>query len=129
MEKNVNYEIIHGSSIFTAVAESGLSLYKFGNATSIPFENENIETPYEVIKGNKDMHTLVLLDLKNGKYMSAKEAIKYLFRVEAKRKENIFNKNKLCIACFSLGSDKKEMHAGPAKDLMKIESKKYPQCL
>ena len=129
MEKKVDYEIIHGSSIFTAVAESGLSLYKFGNATSIPFENENIETPYDIIKGNMDMHTLVLLDLKNGKYMSTKEAIKYLLGVEAKRKENIFNENKLCIACFRLGSDKKEMHAGHAKDLMKIESKKYPQCL
>ncbi len=132
MEKNVDYEIIHGSSIFTAVAESGLSLYKFGNATSIPFENENVETPYEVLKKNNGMHTLVLLDLKNGKHMNVKDAAEYFLRVEEKRKEGIFGKEKPCIALFALGSKESEIIACSAKELLAFDKKKLnkaPQCL
>lgn len=129
IEKKIPYKIIHGSSIFTAVAESGLSLYKFGNTTSIPFENKDIETPYDVLKGNKEMHTLFLLDLKNDRYMTAKEAIEYLLRVEKKRKEGIFGKDKLCISFFSLGSKHSEIHVGSAESLLKINLNKKPQCL
>jgi len=129
IEKGIEYEVIHGSSIFTAVAETGLSLYKFGNTTSIPFDNENIETPYVVLEENRNMHTLILLDLKDGKYMDVKEAVDYLLRIEKKRKDAVFNEDRLCIACFSLGSDKKEIYAGAAKDIVRIKSKKYPQCL
>ncbi|MBS3095519.1 diphthine synthase [Candidatus Woesearchaeota archaeon] len=128
IEKGVKYDVVHGSSIFTAVAESGLSLYKFGNVTSIPFENENIETPYDVLKTNGGMHTLVLLDLKDGRYMETKDAIKYFLRVESKRKENVFNDDRLCVVFFSIGSEEKEIYAGNAEELLKVESGKKPQC-
>lgn len=129
MEKNIHYDVIHGSSIFTAIAESGLSLYKFGNTTSIPFENKDIETPYDILKENKEMHTLFLLDLNNGKYMATREAIEYLLRVEKKRKESVFGNDKLCIAFFSLGSKDSEIHVGSAESLLNINSDKKPQCL
>lgn len=129
LEKKVPYKIIHGSSIFTAVAESGLSLYKFGNVTSIPFENKDIETPYEVLRDNKEMHTLFLLALENNEYMTAKEAIEYLLSVEQKRKEGIFGRDKLCISFFSLGSENSEIHVGSAESLLKVNSNKKPQCL
>src|SRR3989344_6765066 len=57
--------IIHNASILSAVGEVGLELYKFGKVTSIPFENENISTPLDVLamNQNNDLHTLFLLDL------------------------------------------------------------------
>lgn len=129
MEENVDYEIVHGSSVFTAVAESGLSLYKFGNTTSIPFDHENIETPYDVLKSNGDMHTLVLLDLKNGNYMKASEAVKYFMNVEEKRKEGVFSWDKSCVAFFALGSKDCKICAGTAREIAELDFDLKPQCL
>ena len=40
---SIKYEMIHASSIFTAVAETGLSLYKFGSTCSIPIYSQNFK--------------------------------------------------------------------------------------
>ena len=40
-EQNIKVEIIHNASIFTAVAVTGLQLYKFGETVSIPFFTDN----------------------------------------------------------------------------------------
>lgn len=130
-KQGVKVGIIHGSSIFTAVAETGLFLYNFGKTTSIPFENEKVETPYDVIKQNKDLHTLCLLDLrpKEKRFMRASEAITYLLNVEARRKEKMFLDDTLCVVCAGLGSEKQVIKAGKAKDLLKLKIDVLPQCL
>lgn len=130
-KQKIKVEIIHGSSIFTAVAETGLFLYNFGKTTSIPFDNEKVEAPYNVIKQNKEMHTLCLLDLKpkEKKFMKATEAISYLLSVETKRKESVFNENTLCVICAGLGSKKQTIKAGKAGDLLKEKPEVFPQCL
>lgn len=120
-EKNVAIKIIHGSSILTAIAETGLFLYNFGKITSIPFNNKNITTPLTVLKQNKNLHTLFLLDLKDKEYLTAVEAIKYLLSKGMS--------NKLCIICAGLGSNNQEIIAGKAKDLIKKKINKKPQCL
>ena len=48
-KRDITYEIIHSVSVLTAVAETGLSLYKFGKTVSIPFDNENLDSPYEIL--------------------------------------------------------------------------------
>ncbi|MDP2908258.1 MAG: diphthine synthase [Nanoarchaeota archaeon] len=130
-KQGIRVEIIHGSSILTAVAETGLFLYNFGKVTSIPFDNEKVEAPYDVIKQNKEMHTLCLLDLKpkERKFMKATEAISYLLSIEAKRKENVFNEDALCVICAGLGSKKQMIKAGKAGDLLKEKPEVFPQCL
>ncbi len=130
-KQGIKIGIIHGSSIFTAIAETGLFLYNFGKVTSIPFENEKVETPYDVIKQNKDLHTLCLLDLrtKEKKFMKASEAIRYLLAVEARRKERVFTEDTLCVMCAGLGSEKHVIKAGKSKDLLKENFNIFPQCL
>ena len=44
---DVKVHLIHNASILTAVGDTGLSLYKFGKTASIPFENKDVEAPYE----------------------------------------------------------------------------------
>ncbi|MEM4266669.1 MAG: diphthine synthase, partial [Candidatus Nanoarchaeia archaeon] len=44
-KRGIKTEVVHGSSILTAVAETGLMLYNFGKTTSIVFQNENIVEP------------------------------------------------------------------------------------
>jgi diphthine synthase len=123
-------EVIHGSSIFTAAGETGLSLYKFGKITSIPFANQTVQEPYNVIKNNKELHTLILLDLKPNekRYMTTQEAIDYLLRVEENRKEKIFTEETKIIIIAALGGEK-EIKYGTAKEMNKISLKGIPQCL
>ena len=122
-EKNIKTIIIHNASILTAIGETGLQLYKFGKTTSIPFKNENVETPYNVIKENQKnkLHTLLLLDLnpKEAKFMTVNDAIRYLLKLEIKKDENVFKDSTLCIGCSKLGSLDQIIKAGKASDLLK----------
>jgi len=100
-KENIDVVIINNASILNAVGIVGLELYKYGKTTSIPFHNKNVETPYDVIKHNKasKLHTLLLLDIdaENNRFMTIKQAIEYLLRVEDKRKEKVFTKQTKCI--------------------------------
>ena len=122
-KENVQVNIIHGSSVLTAVGEIGLILYNFGKITTIPFDNKNIKSPIDVLKNNLNlgMHTLFLLDIKENKYMNIKEGLLYLLN-------NNIDENILCVGCSALGSDKKDIKSGKIKDLIKFNFKYYPQC-
>ena len=132
-KEDIKCQIIHNSSIISAVGVTGLQLYKFGKITSIPIENENVETPYDVLKNNLDMklHTLFLLDLEpdEEKFLSVKDAIRYLLKVELKRNEKIFSEKTLCIGCARLGSANQIIKAGAARDLLKYDFGKAVHCL
>ena len=132
-ERGVQVHFIHNASILNAVGITGLSLYKFGKTTSIPFEYENVETPYDIIKDNKKInaHTLVLLDLDpvKNKFLKISEAIRYLLKIEVKRGERIFTEKTLCIGCSRIGSSSQIIKFGTAKDLLDIDFKKPPYCL
>jgi diphthine synthase len=124
-KEGINVVVINNASILTAVGIVGLELYKYGKTTSIPFHNTNVEAPYDVIKMNKKnkLHTLLLLDIdaEHNKYMTIKEAIDYLLRVEVERKEKVFTKDTKCIGVARLGSDKPIIIYGKAEELLKID--------
>ena len=124
--------VIHNSSILTAVGITGLQLYKFGKTTSIPLENENVETPYDVLKGNLSLglHTLFLLDLnpEEEKFMTVNDAIRYLLKIELKRNEKIFSEKIFCIGCARVGSENQSIKSGTAKELLKFDFGKPVHC-
>ena len=134
-KNNIETRIIHNASVFTAVAQTGLQLYKFGKITSIPFFEEFIavETPYKVLKQNKDsgMHTLFLLDLNPDKerFMTINDAIEILLKIEDKKRQKIFTKDTLCVGCARLGSDDQMIYAGNAEELLGCDFGKPPHCL
>ena len=132
-KEGIKCNVMHNSSIISAVGVTGLQVYKFGKITSIPLENENIETPYDALKGNLSlgMHTLFLLDLnrEEEKFMSVNDAIRYLLKVELKRNERIFSEKILCIGCARVGSENQVIKAGSAKDLLKFNFGKPVHCL
>ena len=129
----IDIKIVHNASVLTAIGITGLQLYKFGRTTSIPFENENVEAPYDVLKLNlkNDMHTLFILDLKENenKSLSVNDAIRYLLKVEIRRGERIFSDNALCVGCAKLGSLDQIIKAGKASELLKYNFKDGMQCL
>ena len=131
----VRYTIIHNASIITAVAETGLQVYKFGRTTSIPFpeDNPNVETPYTAIQENMSLglHTLLLLDLKpqQKKYLTISRAIEVLFALEKKKKKKIFTQKTLCVACARLGNKDAVIRVGTAAELSKEDFGAPPFCL
>jgi len=123
-KNNIKIKIIHSSSILTAVSETGLFLYNFGKTTSIPFNNENVKAPIEVLKNNlkQGLHTLFLLDLdpKNNKFLKINDALEYLLK-------NNINMN--VVSCSALATDKQEIKYGKINELIKLKFDKFPQCI
>ena len=132
-KEGINSHVIHNASIISAVGVTGLQVYKFGKTTSIPLENEDVETPYDVLEGNLSLglHTLFLLDLnpEEEKFMSVNDAIRYLLKVELKRNEKIFSEKTLCVGCARIGSEKQVIKAGTAKELLKFNFGNPVHCL
>lgn len=132
-KENVKCHVVHNASIVSAIGITGLQVYKFGKTTSIPLENENIESPYDALKGNLSLglHTLFLLDLnpEEEKFLSVNDAIRYLLKIELKRNERIFSEKTLCIGCARIGSESQIIKAGTAKELLKHGFGKPVHCL
>ncbi len=98
MQKRIETKVIHGSSIFSAIGEVGLHMYKFGTTITIPFpEKVGGKLPfsaYDRLKDNKErgLHTLMLLDIdmEQKKIMTANEGMKIFLEIENQRDEDVF---------------------------------------
>ena len=101
----IKTSVVHGSSIFSAVAETGLQLYKFGATTSLarPSGKYFPDSFYDVILKNKKigLHTLVLLDIG----MTVREGLEVLMKIEKKKKGKIGSAKEMVVAACQLGSD------------------------
>jgi len=134
-KKKIPTEIIHNTSILTAVGITGLQLYKFGKTTSIPFAENYwaLETPYNVLKENKKskLHTLFLLDLNplDNRFMTVNDAVDILLKIEQKKKNKIFSKKTKIIGCARLGSKNPTIICGPAEKLKGKDFGQPPHCL
>jgi len=127
VKRGIKVSIIHGSSIFSSVAESGLSIYKFGRTVTLPFEEKgSVDTILKVIKENLEqgLHTLVLLDLDNeaDKYMTINHALRRLF-------ESGFSQDNLVVGIARLGSQGSVIKAGRAKDIVEHDFGESPHSL
>ncbi|MBI3035631.1 diphthine synthase [Candidatus Woesearchaeota archaeon] len=129
----IKCHVIHNASILSAIGATGLQAYKFGKTTSIPLENENVESPYDALKDNLSLglHTLFLLDLnpEEEKFMGINDAIRYLLKIELKRNEKIFSEKTLCVGCARIGSENQVIKSGAAKELLKFNFGKPVHCL
>lgn len=134
-ELGIETKFIHSSSVFSGIAVTGLQLYKFGKTSSIPFPAKGFEpnTPYDVLVENQKqgLHTLLLLDLHptEKKYMSVNQAIEYLLKIEADKKQGIFTEDTLIVGCGRLGSDEQTIISGKAGKLKDAEFGEPLHCL
>ena len=74
-------KIIHNASIFSAIGEVGLQLYKYGKTATIPLSGK-LKNVKDAVQMNKKLglHTLLLLDLdtENNIVMKVSEALNML---------------------------------------------------
>lgn len=91
-KKGVDVRVIHGSSVYSAIASTGLSIYKFGKTTTIPRIQEGYEPTsfYDTIVENLRVgaHTLCLLDV-GERPMNVREAIERLQYAERLQKKGV----------------------------------------
>ncbi|MFZ5955870.1 MAG: diphthine synthase [Nanoarchaeota archaeon] len=123
-KNNIKFRIIHAESILTAIAETGLQLYKFGKTASMPKFTKNFEPDsfLETIAQNQKInaHSLLLTDIK----LSAKEAIAQLEKVCKNSKIN-FGK---IIICSKLGTRESKIYFNTPEELLKKQIK-MPFCI
>ncbi len=128
-KRNIDVKIIHASSIFSAVSETGLQLYKFGKTANIVYPEEKFfpKSFYDTIFSNKKrgLHTLLLLDIKaeNKRYMNPNEAFEILKTVD---KDKIIKK---VIVVSRLGRDDQKI---TYEDINELKSYSYgdpPHCI
>ena len=120
-KQKIPYQIFHNASILTTVAETGLSLYKFGKTASMPNWEEHKNKPTSFISYIKDnlstlSHTLILTDIG----LRIKDAITQL--QESSKKTGISLPEKI-IVVSNAGTKKQKIFYDTLKIL---ENKKIP---
>jgi len=124
----VKAEVIHASSVFTAVSSCGLQLYKFGKVASIPRWQKSYapESFFDVFLENRKInaHTLLLIDIG----LSVKDALAQLSQVAIKRGEKL---DKI-IVCSCLGTSRQKIFYDSLdrlKDRLKASKIATPACI
>jgi diphthine synthase len=91
LKMGIETRVVHSSSIVTAVSGlTGLQNYRFGRSTSIPYpyvaggKRIVATSPYDVVVDNleRDLHTLLFLDIQTDRYMTASEGAALLLEME-----------------------------------------------
>jgi diphthine synthase len=118
-KQSIPYKVYHNASILTTVAETGLSLYKFGKTTSMPnwYEHTNKPTSFiNYIKQNSliDAHTLILTDIG----LDIKNAIKQLQESAESEKFNLPEK---IIAISNAGTPQQKIFYDTPENLTALQ--------
>ncbi|MBS3052604.1 MAG: diphthine synthase [Candidatus Aenigmarchaeota archaeon] len=137
IKRKIKTYVIHGSSIFSAIGETGLHLYKFGSVVTIPFRdkfgNKLPLSVYEKIKENIDrgLHTLILLDIdaEKNKYMNAKEGIETLLDMEKRKKQKIITEDSKIIFFTRAGSTNSTIFYDKIKNIAKRDLGEPPMII
>ncbi len=102
--KKVPVKIIHNASIFSAIGETGLQIYKFGKTATIPLSGKmkNVKNTVSINKKRR-LHTLLLLDIdhENKIFMNVSDALKMLLN------KKIVKETDQIIAFSNAGGDSK----------------------
>jgi len=130
-ERNIEYKVLPGISIFNYRAGFGLSEYKFGKTVSIVYPEKNYfpTSFYNLILENLKIkaHTLCLLDIKvlENRFMSVKEACEILEEID---KEKVLE-DKKCALLSKIGSLEEKIVVFNFKEYKKLKEYPKPQSL
>jgi diphthine synthase len=125
LASGVKYRIINNASIFDAVAETGLQLYKFGKVTSMPYWKKSYEPEsfMEVVKENQSIkaHSLILIDIN----MDISKAI---MQLEKAAKNHDVKLGKLVI-CQCLGTKRQKILYRSIDEIREFSGVVKPYCI
>ena len=120
-KSGVETKVVHNASIVSAIAETGLHVYKFGATVTIPFLEKTKgtlpESVYRTIAENKNLglHTLCLLDIADGS-MTINKGLNILLQLGKNSAENLLDENSEAVV-FSIG-EKSSIVFGKISELL-----------
>ncbi len=121
----IKYKIIYAASVFDAIAETGLQLYKFGKTASMPKWQKSFEPEsfMEIVKENKkiDAHSLILVDIG----LEFKDALKQL-KIAAKNQEIKIEK---LVVCQALGTRNQKILFRSLEEVETFSGVQKPYCI
>jgi len=123
-KEGIKTEVIHNASIYSAIGETGLHVYKFGASATIPFPEKTGEilpvSTYETLEENKkrNLHTLLFLDIMGERNMSPNEGMNIMLKTEEVMKKKAFTEDTYIIILGRAGSEKPLMVYGKVKNLL-----------
>jgi diphthine synthase len=150
-ELGVPCRVVHNASVLTAVAQSGLQLYRFGETISLCFWTDTFrpDSWYPKAARNKaaGLHTLCLLDIKvkeltdeqlarpkarslfdaapsgppKPRFMTIAEAIDQMLAVEEKHGQGVCGPDSLAAGLARLGGDTQRIATGHLRDLRTVD--------
>ncbi len=114
-KEKVGIKIIYSASIFDAIAETGLQLYKFGKISSMPKWQKNFEPEsfldYVIENKKINAHSIILVDIGLG----FSDALEELEKSCENKKINLDN----LIVCAGMGTEKAKIYYGKINKLKK----------
>ncbi len=131
MDNNIKVNIFENASIITAFpSKTGLFIYRFGNVVSMPFTSDKFFplSVYDKIYRNyiNNMHTLLLLDLKDGRTMCINDAINNLILMEKKKHNKLIKDDTLIFAGVSIGSSNEKIYFSNVSKMLEMDIKESP---
>lgn len=121
----VKYKIIYNASIFDAIAETGLQIYKFGKVTSMPAWKKSFEPTsfMKVVQQNmsQEAHSLILVDIG----LEFSDALKQL----KKSAEEFQIPLKKLVICQALGTKHHKIMYRELDELKNYDGVKKPYCI
>ncbi len=120
----VRTRVVAGVSALTAAAGAlGLQIYKFGRTASLPLPRRGFAplSPYEVVAANRaaGLHTLLLLDLQEERYLTPAEGLAYLLEAEERAGDGAVRAETLACVVGRLGSAEPHVRADRMETLLK----------
>ena len=121
----IKYRIIYNASIFDAVAETGLQLYKFGKVASMPAWKKSFEPTsfMKIVLQNmsQEAHSLILMDIG----LEFKDALRQLKKAATEHKIPL----KKLVICQSLGAKHRKIMYRELSELKNYDGVKKPYCI
>ena len=124
-ESGIKYKVVYSASIFDAVAETGLQLYKFGKVSSMPAWQKSFEPDsfMEIVKQNLSIeaHSLILIDI-------GLEFNKALNQLKIAAKKHEIQLGKIAV-CQALGTKNRKIMYRTIEEALEYSGVLKPYCI
>lgn len=121
----IKYKLIYNASIFDAVAETGLSLYKFGKVASMPAWKKSFEPTsfMKIVEDNMSIeaHSLILIDIG----LPFDKALDQLKKAATEYKIPL----KRLVVCQAMGTGNRKVLFRPLREMEEYDGVKSPYCI
>ena len=140
---NIPVQTLPNASILTAIGATGLSLYNFGQTTSMVFFTDSWrpDSFYDRLAENANigLHSLILLDIKvkepdlellartgrskydPPRYMTAAQCCTQMVEVEENRQKGVCSKDRLAVGAARVGSAEMKIVSGTLEELCQVD--------